>query len=117
MVKDFKHRGVPIDGVGLQMHISELDFDAASVTSQYCRLTALGIQVHITELDVLLPLDSMGQAERKPISLQQAEVYRESRTGVPAKSGLHRDSDLGIYRQILVDRLPFSRDPRSSASL
>jgi len=27
MVKDFKHRGVPIDGVGLQMHISHLDFD------------------------------------------------------------------------------------------
>ncbi len=27
MLKDFKQRGVPIDGVGLQTHISHLDFD------------------------------------------------------------------------------------------
>ena len=32
MLKDFKRRGVPIDGVGLQMHISTLDFDADTLT-------------------------------------------------------------------------------------
>ena len=35
MVKDFKRRGVPIDGVGLQMHISELDLRYRRHRRQY----------------------------------------------------------------------------------
>ena len=68
---------MPIDGVGLQLHISRLDFDTAAVSANIARLTALGVQVHITELDVSLPLDAAtGQA--RPEDLQrQAEVYRE----------------------------------------
>jgi endo-1,4-beta-xylanase len=75
MVKDFKRRGVPIDGVGLQMHISRLDFDTEAVAANIARLTALGVQVHITELDVALPLDSNGQPRSDDL-LRQAEVYR-----------------------------------------
>jgi endo-1,4-beta-xylanase len=75
MVKDFKRRGVPIDGVGLQLHISRLDFDAAPIAANIARLTALGVQVHITELDVSLPLDATGGA-RKDDLLCQAEIYR-----------------------------------------
>src|SRR5271166_3781802 len=60
MVKDFKVRGVPINGVGLQMHISRLDFDTDSLAANIVRLAALGLQVHITELDVSLPVDSSG---------------------------------------------------------
>ena len=43
MVKDFKRRGVPIDGVGLQMHIPTLDADIAGdlpVTSPGSRRSA-----------------------------------------------------------------------------
>jgi endo-1,4-beta-xylanase len=75
MVKDFKHRGVPIDGVGLQMHISQLDFDTAAVAKNIARLTALGVQVHITELDVSLPVDSAGAATKENLA-KQAAVYR-----------------------------------------
>jgi endo-1,4-beta-xylanase len=75
MVKDFKRRGVPIDGVGLQMHIAALDFDSVAVATNIARLAALGIQVHITELDVSLPLDSNGVATRDDL-LRQAEIYR-----------------------------------------
>ena len=50
-----QRRGVPIDGVGLQMHISQLDVDTAAFAANIARLTALGLQVHITELDVSLP--------------------------------------------------------------
>ena len=75
MVKDFKQRGVPIDGVGLQMHISQLDFDSAGVALNIARLTALGLQVHITELDVSLPLDSAGQFSREDLQ-RQADIYR-----------------------------------------
>jgi endo-1,4-beta-xylanase len=75
MVKDFKAHGVPIDGVGLQMHVSRLDLDTAAIAANIARLTALGVQVHITEFDVSLPVDSSGQARHNDL-LRQAEVYR-----------------------------------------
>src|SRR5208282_3509749 len=76
MVKGFKQRGVPIDGVGLQMHISGLVFDSAGVAANIARLTALGLQVHITELDVALPIASSGQAQSYDLQ-KQAEIYRQ----------------------------------------
>jgi endo-1,4-beta-xylanase len=75
MLKDFRSRGIPIDGVGLQMHISRLDFDPTPVAANIARLTALGLQVHITELDVSLP--SRPDGSIAPQDLQrQAEIYR-----------------------------------------
>lgn len=76
MVKDFKQRGVPIDGVGLQMHLSQLDLDPAPVAANIARLTALGVQVHITELDVSLPVDARGNPVSKDDFARQAETYR-----------------------------------------
>jgi len=75
MLKVFKQRGVPIDGVGLQMHIFELNFDASAVAANIARLTALGLQIHITELDVSLPVDSGGQARTEDVN-RQADIYR-----------------------------------------
>jgi endo-1,4-beta-xylanase len=75
MVKDFRRRGVPIDGVGLQMHIAQLDVDTAAIAANIARLTALGLQVHITELDVSMPVDSDGTAAKNDLG-RQAEVYR-----------------------------------------
>lgn len=75
MLKDFKQRGVPIDGVGLQMHISRLDYDTDAVAKNIERLTKLGLQVHITELDISLPVDSQGEASKEDLA-RQAEIYR-----------------------------------------
>ena len=75
MLKVFKQRHVPIDGVGLQMHLSLSDFDAASVSSNIARLTALGLQVHISELDVPLTLAPGGLARVEDLQ-RQADVYR-----------------------------------------
>jgi endo-1,4-beta-xylanase len=75
MVKDFKRRGVPIDGVGLQMHIPMFYADIPAVAANIARLSALGLQVHITELDVSLPLDSNGLSSADDLN-RQADVYR-----------------------------------------
>jgi endo-1,4-beta-xylanase len=75
MVKDFRLRNIPIDGVGLQMHISQLDFDPSAVSANIQRLTKLGLQVHITEVDVSLPLDSGGSPAADDV-LRQADIYR-----------------------------------------
>jgi endo-1,4-beta-xylanase len=79
MIENFKRQGVPIDGVGLQLHLSLLDTNVAAITANIskniARLTALGMQVHITELDVSLPLDSSGQVRTEDLA-RQADVYR-----------------------------------------
>ena len=79
MVKDFKRRGVPIDGVGLQMHIPTLEGDIASIAAEVsmniARLSALGSQVHITELDVSLPLDANHRVNPDDLT-RQSDVYR-----------------------------------------
>ncbi len=72
MAVDFKKRGVPLDGIGFQTHVS-LKFDDPSKLSSYAknleRFAKLGLELHITELDVRLSNDS-------PASLnQQAKLY------------------------------------------
>lgn len=75
MVKDFKRRGVPIDGVGLEMHMSHLDLDTGEVAANIARIAALGLQVHITELDVSLPVDADGKTSPGDLE-RQADLYR-----------------------------------------
>lgn len=74
MAKDFKKRGVPLDGVGFQMHIS-LKFDdpakLASVAKNLERFAKLGVELQITELDIRLN-------DSRPTSLSaQAKLYGE----------------------------------------
>lgn len=76
MLRDFKARGVPIDGIGLQMHVSPPEFDLSQVAPNMARLTELGLQVHITELDVDLPVDSNGSFSKDDLA-RQAEIYRD----------------------------------------
>jgi endo-1,4-beta-xylanase len=79
MVRDFRQRGVPIDGVGFQMHVANLQSDVSSVSANIKRFTALGVQIHITEMDVALPVDASGSP--RPEDLQkQADIYREVAT-------------------------------------
>jgi endo-1,4-beta-xylanase len=76
MVQEFRKRGVPIDGVGFQMHISNLHPDIASISANIWRFTTLGVQVHITEMDVSLPVDANGNASPEDLQ-RQADIYRE----------------------------------------
>ncbi|MGP3972395.1 endo-1,4-beta-xylanase, partial [Streptomyces sp. 6N223] len=63
MVEDFLARGVPIDCVGIQTHLSQ-DSDLSTYQANLQRFSDLGVDVHITELDV----GGSGSA--------QADVYR-----------------------------------------
>merc|ERR1712139_105201 len=64
-------RGVPIDGVGLQMHIQSSYNDFAGVKANMERLGALGLDVHITELGI--SFDSWSESAEK----EQARLYAE----------------------------------------
>jgi endo-1,4-beta-xylanase len=56
MVRDMKARGIPIDGVGLQMHWRSVGstLTAEEVTQNIQRLGELGLEVVISEMDVQL---------------------------------------------------------------
>jgi endo-1,4-beta-xylanase len=77
MARDFKKRGVPLDGIGFQTHVS-LKFDNAQTLASYARnlkrFAKLGLELHITELDVRL-------SDSTPASLSaQAKLYGEITT-------------------------------------
>ncbi len=53
LLQDLLSKGVPLDGVGLQMHISATSRPStASIADNVRRLAALGLIVHISEMDV-----------------------------------------------------------------
>ena len=76
MARDFRQRGVPIDGVGLQMHIFDLNPDVEGIRKNLARFAALGVQVHITELDVALPVSPDGVPIPGDL-MKQATIYRQ----------------------------------------
>ncbi len=112
----FRQRGVPIDGVGFQMHIANLHADIASISANIERFTALGVQVHITEMDVSLAVDANGNAS--PDDLQrQADIYRQITAACLASSRVHGDPDLGIHGQVFLDRIALEEHARRGAAV
>jgi endo-1,4-beta-xylanase len=76
MARDFKRHGVPLDGIGIQAHIFNLDINSvSSISANIERLAALGLQVHITEMDVALPVDARGRILNPADLIKQAEIY------------------------------------------
>lgn len=51
MVNDFKSRNIPIDGLGIQMHI-DLNTSNDGIINAIQQLANTGLQIHISELDI-----------------------------------------------------------------
>lgn len=52
MVDDFNMNDIPIDGIGLQMHIDYEYPDLATITSNLSTLTDTGLLIHFSEMDI-----------------------------------------------------------------
>ena len=73
LVKGMLQRGIPIYGVGLQMHTSILNAPVEQdVIANMQRLAALGLKVQITEMDVQIQGATQPMAQRLAL---QAQVY------------------------------------------
>jgi len=94
MVADFRARGVPIDGVGLQMHIGTGGNSPtpAELATQFERYGALGVAVQFTETDVGT---SPTPAGLDPLT-EQAEVYREIGASCYASANCRRVMVWGV---------------------
>jgi len=67
---DLVHRGIPINGVGLEMHETYVGPPAGVITNIVNSYKSLGLDVAITEMDVhLAPLPNNGEYQN------QAQIY------------------------------------------
>lgn len=74
-VKDAKTRGIPIDAIGMQMHISGSDSPQKSkVKENMQRFASLGLKVYITEFDVNMHFVEGSEKEKDEL---QARIYGE----------------------------------------
>ena len=75
LVSGMIKRGVPINGVGLQMHVSVDGYPPPQdVLANMKRLAALGLEVQITEMDVKI------QDDPRPMQVRlaaEAQIYRD----------------------------------------
>ncbi len=71
--KQLKEKGVPIDGVGMQLHLdASYNFNADAIRENVRRYAEIGLQVSFSEVDVRIPMDNP-EAWRE----QQQKVYEE----------------------------------------
>ncbi len=76
LVNNLKSRGIPIHGIGLQMHTRYNQTDA-NITSAITSAAATGLKVHISELDVALNPDNVATLTyTASLADQQAAKYK-----------------------------------------
>lgn len=72
-IKGMVERGVPVHGVGFQMHLDVLEgLDPRQLEANMRRYADIGLEVHITELDIRVGEHPGTQAERLAV---QADIY------------------------------------------
>lgn len=73
LLRDLKARGVPVHGIGMQMHLIAGQIPTVeSLTANFARFAALGLKIQITEMDVRVP--TPGTAA---MFATQAQNYRD----------------------------------------
>ena len=59
-VKELKEKGVPIDGVGMQMHLdTSYNYNENAIRANIQRYAEIGIEISFSELDVRIPMDAI----------------------------------------------------------
>jgi len=74
LVKSLKESGVPIDGIGLQSHLTHAGVPSDQLAANMKRLAALGLSINLSEVDVRMGM-ATGSLDEK--LAQQAEIYRQ----------------------------------------
>lgn len=75
MVNDFKARGIPVHGLGLQMHI-DINTSNTGIATAIEKLAATGLQIHISELDISVnPANDASLSYSSALQNTQAEKF------------------------------------------
>ena len=104
LVQGLLQMGVPIDGVGMQMHLWLWGPPTSQeLETNMQRLADLDLDVHITEMDVRTQLSSDSEEMKLAI---QADTYRKAFTCLPGNAALQGLRYLGIDRSLFLDSDP-----------
>lgn len=81
LVSDLIHRGVPLHGVGFQMHVGLGEHETMQTalpprefSRNLRRFSELGLEIHVTEMDVRI---NFGRGTEQQRLAAQADVYRD----------------------------------------
>ncbi|MDX1469872.1 MAG: endo-1,4-beta-xylanase [Flavobacteriaceae bacterium] len=106
MVKDFKANNIPIDGIGLQMHLNH-DWPGSDLSIAIQEIADSGLLVHISELDVKVNYsdDVTGLTSERSVAqkkqYQRASYYYTSLVPAEQQFGITiwgmRDQDSWLY--------------------
>ena len=76
LINELKAAGVPIHGVGLQMHIS-INTSNAGIDNAFQKLALTGLLIHVSEMDVRInPSNTPGFTPTSALLDMQAEKYK-----------------------------------------
>jgi endo-1,4-beta-xylanase len=76
LMGSFKANGIPVDGVGLQMHMNK-NTNINSLSNAINVMAATGLKVHISELDIAMnPENNQSLTYTAAIAQAQADKYR-----------------------------------------
>lgn len=88
LAKRMKDSGIPIDGVGLQCHLSTGEIDSTRLVDTYRHFAEIGLKCEITELDITLGQSFWGDLNGY---IRQAEDYRKI-----VNVALQEENSLGV---------------------
>lgn len=72
LVKELKEKGVPLDGVGMQLHLdTSYPYNENRIRANIKRYEELGIEISFSEVDVRVPMDAAEAHE-----VVQEQIYR-----------------------------------------
>jgi endo-1,4-beta-xylanase len=80
LVNDFKNAGIPIDGIGIQMHVSFSFPTDGQIENALKKLAQTGLKVHISELDVLINDQNRASASFRLLKEQKKRYHLIART-------------------------------------
>jgi endo-1,4-beta-xylanase len=76
MAKNLRDKGIPIDGIGFQMHTNiKTNLNYAKIEQNFKRLSEIGLQVQITEMDVKTYTSDASYEEKLD---DQASIYSKA---------------------------------------
>nr|MCU0394100.1 endo-1,4-beta-xylanase [Thermoflexibacter sp.] len=93
MAEDFKKRGIPIDGLGLQMHIN-INTSDVGIQNAINESAKTGLKIHISELDIQLNPDNQNISQPTLEMLERQKI--KYRTIVKAYNTLPANQKYGI---------------------
>jgi len=77
LINELKSAGVPIHGVGLQMHIS-INTNNNGIDNAFQKLAATGLLIHVSEMDVRInPSNTPGFSSTSGLLDMQAQKYKD----------------------------------------